>query len=132
MIVDGFLVNLGFNVDQAGMARYSGALQVAEKKVAELSRKAVAGALAMGAAWLKASESLAKDHFTAKYVNSSVSGLKAVQQAFQDVGGDAGMAAQAMGTITKRMRESPGYAEQFKNLLGVSLRDTTGKARDHV
>lgn len=130
MIVDGFLVNLGFNVDQAGMARYSGALQVAEKKVAELSRKAVAGALAMGAAWLKASESLAKDHFTAKYVNSSVSGLKAVQQAFQDVGGDAGMAAQAMGTITKRMRESPGYAEQFKNLLGVSLRDTTGKARD--
>lgn len=130
MIVDGFLVNLGFNVDQAGMARYSGALQVAEKKVAELSRKAVVGALAMGAAWLKASESLAKDHFTAKYVNSSVSGLKAVQQAFQDVGGDAGMAAQAMGTITKRMRESPGYADQFKNLLGVSLRDATGKARD--
>ena len=60
MIVDGFLVNLGFNVDQAGMARYSGALQVAEKKVAELSRKAVVGALAMGAAWLKASESLAR------------------------------------------------------------------------
>jgi hypothetical protein len=129
-VIEGFLVQLGFKVDADAQARFNRSVADAGKRLTGISVKAAAALAAIGAGWAKTTSSIAGDHNLAKWAGSSIRGLNVLHQAFKNAGGDASQIDAAMTEMTKRFRTIPGYADAFKNVLGVSMTDSQGNLRD--
>lgn len=128
--IEGFLVNLGFKVDQDGESKFKTALELSTGRVKQFANMAVAAVAAVGAAWLKSTADISKDFNIAHYANSSISGMRALRMAFQQVGADAGVVDQTLSSMADRARRLPGYAEQMQTVWGVSIKDANGNFRD--
>lgn len=129
-VIEGFLVQLGFKVDADAQARFNRSVADAGKRLTGISLKAAAALTAIGAGWTKTTSSIASDQNLAKWTGSSIRGLSILHQAFEAAGGSASQVDAAMTEMTKRFRTIPGYADSFKNVLGVSMTDTQGNLRD--
>ena len=132
-LLEGFLVRLGFEVDQDSAAKMKGTARSAGEAVAGIGKKAVGMGLALGAAVLKASSDLSKMYMTASRSGTSISNIRAMGYALNQVGGDSEQAMQSIETLRTRFRDLPGLASGFASAFNVNAIDKqTGKMRDMV
>ena len=132
-LLEGFLVRLGFEVDQDSATKMKDTARSAGEAVAGIGKKAVGMGLALGAAVLKASSDLSKMYMTASRSGTSISNIRAMGYALNQVGGDSEQAMQSIETLRTRFRDLPGLASGFASAFNVSAIDKqTGKMRDMV
>lgn len=132
-LLEGFLVRLGFEVDQDSAAKMKDTARSAGEAVAGIGKKAVGMGLALGAAVLKASSDLSKMYMTASRSGTSISNIRAMGYALTQVGGDSEQAMQSIETLRTRFRDLPGLASGFSSAFNVNAIDKqTGKMRDMV
>lgn len=132
-LLEGFLVRLGFEVDQDSAAKMKDTARSAGEAVAGIGKKAVGMGLALGAAVLKASSDLSKMYMTASRSGTSISNIRAMGYALSQVGGDSEQAMQSIETLRTKFRDLPGLASGFSSAFNVNAIDKqTGKMRDMV
>lgn len=132
-LLEGFLVRLGFEVDQDSAAKMKDTARSAGEAVAGIGKKAVGMGLALGAAVLKASSDLSKMYMTASRSGTSISNIRAMGYALTQVGGDSEQAMQSIETLRTKFRDLPGLASGFSSAFNVNAIDKqTGKMRDMV
>lgn len=132
-LLEGFLVRLGFEVDEDSASKMRDTARKAGEAVAGIGKKAVGMGLALGAAVLKASSDLSKMYMTAARSGTSVSNIRAMGYALSQVGGDSEQAMQSIETLRTRFRDLPGLASGFSSAFNVDAIDRkTGKMRDMV
>lgn len=146
-LLEGFLVRLGFEVDQDSAAKMKDTARKSGEAVADIGkkavstgqalfgigRKAVAMGVALGAAVLKASSDLSKMYMTAARSGTSITNIRAMGYALTQVGGDSEQAMQSIETLRTKFRDLPGLASGFASAFNVNAIDRqTGKMRDMV
>ncbi len=146
-LLEGFLVRLGFEVDQDSAAKMKDTARKSGEAVADIGkkavstgqalfgigRKAVAMGVALGAAVLKASSDLSKMYMTAARSGTSITNIRAMGYSLSQVGGDSEQAMQSIETLRTRFRDLPGLASGFSSAFNVDAIDRkTGKMRDMV
>ena len=141
-LLEGFLVRLGFEVDQDSAAKMKDTARKSGEAVADIGkkavstgqalfgigRKAVAMGVALGAAVLKASSDLSKMYMTAARSGTSITNIRAMGYALTQVGGDSEQAMQSIETLRTKFRDLPGLASGFSSAFNVNAIDKqTGK-----
>ena len=130
-VLEGFLVKLGFDVDQSGQSRFTSAVAGASKTVAGLAKAAVGVGVAMTAAFVKATKDVDKLYDKSRDTGASIRGFQAISRAVERVGGNAQDVEQAFGALADNIRK---YGSSFESVLaeqvGVSLYDAKGETRD--
>lgn len=127
-VIAGFLVRLGFTVDQDEYKKFDGAVEKVGRSMASLTKKGIAFGTALTTAVAKSTIEVNKLYNIANRTGSSISGLKALGTAMKTVGGSAEEIQSAMAQLSDNIKYL-NY-EPVINSLGVSLRDAKGNARD--
>lgn len=146
-LLEGFLVRLGFEVDEDSAAKMrdtarkgrddiEGMGKKAEsssKSLQKMGKRAAAMVGAIAASVLKASSDLSKMYMTAARSGTSISNIRAMGYALTQVGGDSEQAMQSIETLRTKFRDLPGLASGFASAFNVNAIDRqTGKMRDMV
>lgn len=132
-LLEGFLVRLGFEVDEDSASKMKDTARKAGEAVASIGKKAAGMGMALGAAVLKASSDLSKMYMTASRSGTSVGNIRAMGYALSQVGGDSEQAMQSIETLRTKFRDMPGLARGFSSAFNVNAIDKqTGKMRDMV
>lgn len=129
-VIEGFLVSLGFEVDEDARARFNANVQDAAKRMKTFGVSVAGAATALAASWATATNSLRDSFNLASTTGASVRGIEALRLAIRAVGGDAGALDSTLVEMSTRLQTMPGYADQLRAVFGVSLTDSTGRARD--
>lgn len=129
-VIEGFLVSLGFEVDEDARARFNANVQDAAKRMKTFGVSVAGAATALAASWATATNSLRDSFNLASTTGASVRGIEALRLAIRAVGGDAGALDSTLVEMSARLQTMPGYADQLRAVFGVSLTDSTGRARD--
>ena len=102
-LLEGFLVRLGFEVDEDSASKMKDTARKAGEAVASIGKKAAGMGIALGAAVLKASSDLSKMYMTASRSGTSVGNIRAMGYALSQVGGDSEQAMQSIGVLVNRV-----------------------------
>ena len=129
-VLEGFLVKLGFNVDQDGLKRFQGSLNVATHAVARVTQAAVGVGVAMASAFVKANSEVNKLYKVSNDTGASIRGVEALSHAFERVGGSSEEALQAVGALANNIKTNTRFAEMVTSRFGVQLKDRNGNLRD--
>lgn len=130
-ILEGFLVRLGFEVDQDGMQKFNASVSAVATRVANVGKAAAATGVALGAAFIKATKDVNELYKVANNNGVSIKSFTAISQAVERVGGNAENVGAAFNSLTQNIKTyGRGFESMLKNQLGVSLYDQTGKMRD--
>lgn len=130
-ILEGFLVRLGFDVDQDGMQKFNANVASAAKRVAAIGKAAAATGIAVGAAFVKSASDVDKLYKISNNTGASIKGLQAISRAVANVGGNAENVQAAFVSLSDNIKTYGSSFEQLlKNNLGVSLYDAQGRMRD--
>ena len=129
-VLEGFLVKLGFNVDQDGLKRFQGSLNAATHAVAKVSQAAVGVGVAMATAFVKANSEVNKLYKVSNDTGASIRGVEALSHAFERVGGSSDEALQAVGALANNIKSNTRFAEMVTSRFGVQLKDRNGNLRD--
>lgn len=112
-----FLVSLGFKLDQAGLARFTGALQGTHKVVRDFA----VGITAMAAAAEEAIRRTARQYENLFYLSQqtgvAVRDLQQAQFAFSQIGLSAGDATNAISSLATAFKDSPGLRGLAQGLV---------------
>lgn len=125
----GFLISLGFNVDEAGAKKFDAVVAGTTLKAIELGVKVEAAALSVVAFTAKIASSLDNLYWASQRTGATVEGIKQIGYAVSQVGGSADSARGSLENLARFIRNNPG-AEGFLNRLGVQTRDASGNMRD--
>ncbi|MBP1470622.1 phage tail tape measure protein [Acinetobacter nosocomialis] len=130
-VIRDFLVSLGFDTDNSGLANMKSAMDGIEWKAKALN--GVLMALATGAvvAVRQTASELDKLYFSSQRIGASVTNINAYGNAIAQLGGSADGAIGSLESLAEKIRNSPGYEGQLKS-LGVTTRDANGAMRDRV
>lgn len=130
-VIRDFLVSLGFDTDNSGLASMKSAMDGIEWKAKALNGALLAlGTGAVIAVRQTASE-LDKLYFSSQRIGASVTNINAYGNAIAQLGGSAEGAVGTLEALAEKIRNSPGYEGQIKS-LGVNTRDANGAMRDRV
>ncbi|MDC4276286.1 hypothetical protein NQ637_17810, partial [Acinetobacter baumannii] len=130
-VVRDFLVSLGFDTDNSGLASMKSAMDGIEWKAKALNGALMALATGAVVAVRQTASELDKLYFSSQRIGASVTNINAYGNAIAQLGGDAEGAIGSLETLAEKIRNSPGYEGQIKS-LGVSTRDANGQMRDRV
>ncbi|NUG01108.1 phage tail tape measure protein [Acinetobacter oleivorans] len=130
-VVRDFLVSLGFDTDNSGLASMKSAMDGIEWKAKALNGALMALATGAVVAVRQTASELDKLYFSSQRIGASVTNINAYGNAIAQLGGDAEGAIGSLETLAEKIRNSPGYEGQIKS-LGVSPRDANGQMRDRV
>ncbi len=130
-VIRDFLVSLGFDTDNSGLANMKSAMDGIEWKAKALNGALMA--LATGAVFAvrQTASELDKLYFSSQRIGASVTNINAYGNAIAQLGGSADGAIGSLESLAEKIRNSPGYEGQLKS-LGVSTRDANGAMRDRV
>ena len=130
-IIEGFLVRLGFDIDQDGMLKFNANVGNAAKKVAAIGKAAAATGLAIGAAFAKSAHDVDRLYEVSNNTGASIKGFQAISRAVANVGGNAENVQAAFVALTDNVKQYGASFERYlKEKLGVSLYDAQGRVRD--
>lgn len=133
-VLAGFLVKLGFQVDKDGFAKFRQAMASSDKSFLLLGKSAVGVgatiASAIAGSTIAAAKSVNNLYHTATNAGTTIGSLKAAGTAFKAIGGDAGQAAQALGTIAARIKSMPQGMESWYRGKGIAIRNANGEFKD--
>lgn len=130
-VIRDFMVALGFQTDNAGLAKMQEGLKGVEFSAASLNK--ALGALAIGAvlAVRQTAGELDKLYFSSQRIGASAGNINAFGNAVSQMGGNAEAALGTLENLAEKMRNSPGYSGQL-NSLGVQTKEANGEIRDRV
>lgn len=130
-IIEGFLVRLGFDIDQDGMLKFNANVGNAAKKVAAIGKAAAATGLAIGAAFAKSAHDVDRLYKVSNNTGASIKGFQAISRAVANVGGNAENVQAAFVALSDNIKQyGSSFEKLLKNNLGVSLYDARGRMRD--
>lgn len=130
-IIEGFLVRLGFDIDQDGMLKFNANVGNAAKKVAAIGKAAAATGLAIGAAFAKSAHDVDRLYKVSNNTGASIKGFQAISRAVANVGGNAENVQAAFVALSDNIKTyGASFESLLKNNLGVSLYDARGRMRD--
>jgi hypothetical protein len=119
-IIKEFLVSLGFQVNQAGLNKFTGAL-AGTTKTALTAGKAVVGIAAAAQTMVIAfSSQMEKLYYASRRTDASVENLQALDFGFRKIGLGAGVAREAMEAMASAVRMNPGLRGLADRMLGKS------------
>lgn len=130
-VVRDFLVSLGFDTDNSGLANMKSAMDGIEWKAKALNGALMALATGAVVAVRQTASELDKLYFSSQRIGASVTNINAYGNAIAQLGGSAEGAVGSLEALAEKIRNSPGYEGQIKS-LGVSTRDANGQMRDRV
>ncbi|MFP1135730.1 phage tail tape measure protein [Acinetobacter baumannii] len=130
-VVRDFLVSLGFDTDNSGLASMKSAMDGIEWKAKALNGALMALATGAVVAVRQTASELDKLYFSSQRIGASVTNINAYGNAIAQLGGSADGAIGSLESLAEKIRNSPGYEGQIKS-LGVSTRDANGQMRDRV
>lgn len=130
-VVRDFLVSLGFDTDNSGLASMKSAMDGIEWKAKALNGALMALATGAVVAVRQTASELDKLYFSSQRIGASVTNINAYGNAIAQLGGSAEGAVGSLESLAEKIRNSPGYEGQIKS-LGVSTRDANGQMRDRV
>ncbi|MEQ1107220.1 phage tail tape measure protein [Acinetobacter seifertii] len=130
-VVRDFLVSLGFDTDNSGLANMKSAMDGIEWKAKALNGALMALATGAVVAVRQTASELDKLYFSSQRIGASVTNINAYGNAIAQLGGSAEGAVGSLESLAEKIRNSPGYEGQLKS-LGVSTRDANGAMRDRV
>lgn len=129
-VLKGFLVSLGFKVDEQGQKKFKEVIQGAVLQANLLASAVEAAATAVAKGLFGMSDSFDKLYFASRRTGASVQNIRALSYAFTQVGGSSGEASSAVENFARAMRTNPGVGG-FVRSLGVATQ-AGGKARDTI
>lgn len=130
-IIEGFLVRLGFDVDQDGLQKFNANVAGAAKRVADIGKAAAATGVALGAAFVKSTHEVDKLYKLSNNTGASIRGFQAISRAVANVSGNAENVQAAFVALTDNIKlYGDSFERLLKNNLGVSLYDAQGRMRD--
>lgn len=129
-VLKGFLVSLGFKVDEQGQKKFKEVIQGAVLQANLLASAVEAAATAVAKGLFGMSDSFDKLYFASRRTGASVQNIRALSYAFTQVGGSSGEASAAVENFARAMRTNPGVGG-FVRSLGVATQ-AGGKARDTI
>lgn len=129
-VLKGFLVSLGFKVDEQGQKKFKEVIQGAVLQANLLASAVEAAAVVVAKGLFGMSDSFDKLYFASRRTGASVQNIRALSYAFTQVGGSSGEASAAVENFAKAMRTNPGVGG-FVRSLGVATQ-AGGKARDTI
>lgn len=130
-VLEGFLVTLGFEVDKDKLAKFNETVNAAGDRFASLAKKGAAAGLALGAAFLKASDGVNDLYKVSNNTGASIKGIQTLQGAVERVGGSAESVTAAFQDFALKSKTfGAGFEQMVRNQVGVSMRDASGNARD--
>lgn len=113
-----WLVGLGFDIDQAGLRRFMGALGGLTSEVASLGAELVAVAETVQATVTIIANNMEDLYFASQRTRSSVGDIQAISLAVEQFGGTADGAKGSLEGLAQAVRTNPGIAALINNLLG--------------
>lgn len=130
-VIRDFLVSLGFDTDNSGLANMKSAMDGIEWKAKALNGALLALATGAVLAVRQTASELDKLYFSSQRIGASVTNINAYGNAIAQLGGSAEGAVGSLESLAEKIRNSPGYEGQIKS-LGVNTRDANGAMRDRV
>ncbi|MCH7380389.1 cell wall hydrolase [Acinetobacter higginsii] len=130
-VIRDFLVSLGFDTDNTGLANMKSAMDGIEWKAKALNGALLALATGAVLAVKQTASELDKLYFSSQRIGASVTNINAYGNAIAQLGGSAEGAVGTLEALAEKIRNSPGYEGQIKS-LGVNTRDANGAMRDRV
>lgn len=128
-VIEGFLVRLGFDIDQDGQLKFGDAIENARTRLMGIGKAAVATGAAITAAFTKASYEVNDSFNFARSVGSSIKGISTLEKAVERVGGSAESVRASFSALADKLK-LPNARELYAQ-YGVEVMDeTTGHYRD--
>ncbi len=124
-VIRDFLVALGFQTDNAGLAKMQGAMAGVELKAKALNLALMSLATGAVIAVRQTASELDKLYFSSQRIGASATNITAFGNAISQMGGNAESALGTLEGLAEKMRNSPGY-EGMLNGLGVSTKEANG------
>lgn len=130
-VLEGFLVTLGFDIDKDQLAKFNQSIAAAGQRFVSLAKQGIAAGAAMGAAFLKASDSVNDLYKISNNTGASIKGIQTLQGAVERVGGSAEAVTAAFQDFALKAKTfGPAFESMVRSQVGVSMRDASGNARD--
>lgn len=120
-----FLVGLGFDIDESGMRKFTGAVAGATKGVLALGAAVGAMYVAVDIAVRKTADRFETLYYASQRTGASVERINALGYAFEQMGGRSEDAMSALESIASFMRSSPGASRW---LAGMGVDASSGDA----
>lgn len=124
-----FLVSLGFDIDEAGAAKFDSVLAGTTANAIKMGLAVEGGALSVVAYTAKIASGLDNLYWASQRTGATVQGIQSIGYAVSQMGGSADAARGSLESLSRFVRNNPG-AEGFLNRLGVQTRDASGNMRD--
>ncbi|HEY8353587.1 MAG TPA: hypothetical protein VIK69_01055, partial [Methylophilaceae bacterium] len=128
-IIKEYLVNLGFQVDERGLKKFTNGIDAAGKNVLKLIAGIQGVALAITAGVTKFASGMEKMYFASQKGGASATNIKALHNAVQNLTGAGEEAEASLQALAQQLRDNPG-TEGFLNAIGVQTRTASGELRD--
>ncbi|MDE9575438.1 lytic transglycosylase [Citrobacter portucalensis] len=124
-----FLVSLGFDIDEAGAAKFDSVLAGTTANAIKMGLAVEGVALSVVAYTAKIASGLDNLYWASQRTGATVQGIQSIGYAVSQMGGSADAARGSLESLSRFVRNNPG-AEGFLNRLGVQTRDASGNMRD--
>lgn len=124
-----FLVSLGFDIDEAGAAKFDSVLAGTTANAIKMGLAVEGAALTVVAFTAKIASGLDNLYWASQRTGATVQGIQSIGYAVSQVGGSVDAARTSLESLSRFVRNNPG-AEGFLNRLGVQTRDASGNMRD--
>lgn len=124
-----FLVSLGFDIDEAGAAKFDSVLAGTTANAIKMGLAVEGAALSVVAYTVKIASGLDNLYWASQRTGATVQGIQSIGYAVSQMGGSVDAARGSLESLSRFVRNNPG-AEGFLNRLGVQTRDASGNMRD--
>lgn len=124
-----FLVSLGFDIDEAGAAKFDSVLAGTTANAIKMGLAVEGSALSVVAYTAKIASGLDNLYWASQRTGATVQGIQSIGYAVSQMGGSVDAARGSLESLSRFVRNNPG-AEGFLNRLGVQTRDASGNMRD--
>ncbi|HIH4703290.1 TPA: lytic transglycosylase [Citrobacter freundii] len=124
-----FLVSLGFDIDEAGAAKFDSVLAGTTANAIKMGLAVEGAALSVVAYTAKIASGLDNLYWASQRTGATVQGIQSIGYAVSQMGGSVDAARTSLESLSRFVRNNPG-AEGFLNRLGVQTRDASGNMRD--
>ena len=124
-----FLVSLGFDIDEAGAAKFDSILAGTTANAIKMGLAVEGAALSVVAYTAKIASGLDNLYWASQRTGATVQGIQSIGYAVSQMGGSVDAARGSLESLSRFVRNNPG-AEGFLNRLGVQTRDASGNMRD--
>ncbi|WP_284878707.1 lytic transglycosylase [Citrobacter portucalensis] len=124
-----FLVSLGFDIDEAGAAKFDSVLAGTTANAIKMGLAVEGAALSVVAYTAKIASGLDNLYWASQRTGATVQGIQSIGYAVSQMGGSVDAARGSLESLSRFVRNNPG-AEGFLNRLGVQTRNASGNMRD--